>query len=371
MKRILIPMISTATLCVCIAQEEGTGVTASKSAEELYNMRVREVEAKLSANHSVEERYKILNEYYKTLPEGLRAIQAASRSLEEQNQVINEYVKARLAVREPFIEVLCKMLETKFDDPNPEYVNEAMSRFYNFDGHNIASYGNPEALDWARRVMKEKPTDQGFDRRSARNYLVVKGDERDLGLIASREWRERLSMRVAGTNLINFFRPPNTTGGSSWYSCLPSVTNTGPQALYVQEILRQFWETIEIEVNERVDPTYRFRDISKIPDELLTIVVWFDEDGNPVCNVDLEKYGLTMPEIDLPQNVKDEILRRARQNVETPSLTDNASPPDDTSTAETPCATEPSHPPNRLWLYLGILATLCAGVALWRIRKKK
>ncbi|MCL1921522.1 MAG: hypothetical protein FWG50_10700 [Kiritimatiellaeota bacterium] len=41
------------------------------------------------------------------------------------------------------------------------------------------------------------------------------------------------------------------------------------------------------------------------------MVVWFDEDGNPVCNVDLAKYGLAMPEIDLPQKVKDEIRRRS------------------------------------------------------------
>ena len=360
-----------AALCVCDAQEEGTGVTASKSAEELYNMRVREVEAKLSASHSVEERYKILDEYYKMLPEGLRAIQAASRSLEEQNQVLDEYIKARLALREPFIEVLCKMLETKFDDPNPEYVNEAMSRFYNFDGHNIASYGNPEALDWARRVMKEKPAEQGFDRRSARDYLVVKGDGRDLDLISSREWRERLNMRVAGTNLINFFRPANTTGGASWYSCLPSVTNTGPQGLYVQEILRQFWETIEIEVDDSVYPTYRFRDISKIPEELLTMVVWFDENGNPVCNVDLAKYDLTMPELDVPNRPKGKPNAAAAPPPppEKPVTATRAKTPPIAIAEDEP--SEAAHTHHRPWLYTVILSTLCIGVALWLIRKKR
>jgi len=100
-------------------------------------------------------------------------------------------------------------------------------------------------------------------------------------------------------------------------------------------------------------------------------VVWFDEDGNPVCNVDLAKYGLTMPEIDLPQNVKDEILRRARPNVEEVPLTGSESPSRDVSTAETPCATEQSPPPSRPWLYAVILSALCAGVALWLIRKKR
>ncbi|MCL1921145.1 MAG: hypothetical protein FWG50_08740, partial [Kiritimatiellaeota bacterium] len=38
--------------------------------------------------------------------------------------------------------------------------------------------------------------------------------------------------------------------------------------------------------------------------ELLTLVVWFDDGGNPVCNVDLAKYGLTMPDLDVPNRPK-------------------------------------------------------------------
>jgi hypothetical protein len=50
--------------------------------------------------------------------------------------------------------------------------------------------------------------------------------------------------------------------------------------------------------------TRPFRDRTKIPTELLTLVVWFDDGGNPVCNVDLAKYGLTMPELDVPNRPK-------------------------------------------------------------------
>ena len=32
--------------------------------------------------------------------------------------------------------------------------------------------------------------------------------------------------------------------------------------------------------------------------------MWFDNDGNPVYNVDLEKYGLTMPKLDVPNKPK-------------------------------------------------------------------
>jgi len=113
------------------------------------------------------------------------------------------------------------------------------------------------------------------------------------------------------------------------------------------------------------------KDTSQIPDELLTMVVWFDEDGNPVCNVDLTKYGLTMPEIGLPQNVKDEILRRARPNAETVPLTDSTPHSHGASTADTPCATEQSPPSSRPWLYAAILSVLCAGAVLWCLRKKR
>ena len=266
--------------------------------------------------------------------------------------------------------VYYKILNEKFDDPY--YVSHIMKRFWVVDGRNVASYGHQEALDWARRVRKEKVNGQGFDRGWATDYLVVKGDGRDIDLMNNRMLRERLSMRAAGTNLINYFKNPHSDG-VHWDGCAPSVTNTGPQALYVEKILRQFWENLEIEVHaydHLNQPATFFRDESKIPAELLTMVVWFDEDGNPVTNVDLAKYGLTMPEIDLPQKVKDEILRRARLNVATASLP-SVEGEAQLTTNHYPLTTTADTPPNRLWLYALIPLFLCAGAGLWFIRKKR
>jgi len=73
-----------------------------------------------------------------------------------------------------------------------------------------------------------------------------------------------------------------------------------------------------------------------------------------------------MPDIDLPQKVKDGILRRARPNVATaslPSAEDEAQRLEAVATIDTP--------PNRLWLYALILSVLCVGTLLWFIRRKK
>ncbi|MCL1919966.1 MAG: hypothetical protein FWG50_02645 [Kiritimatiellaeota bacterium] len=117
---------------------------------------------------------------------------------------------------------------------------------------------------------------------------MMKGDARDLDIVGD-GFRDALAMRVAGTNIINY-SPPSSgmPAGSGWRGCTPSVTNTGPQGLYVEAILRQYWEKMEE------------RNTAKVPPELLTLAVWFDDGGNPVCNVDLAKYGLTMPELDVP-----------------------------------------------------------------------
>ena len=66
----------------------------------------------------------------------------------------------------------------------------------------------------------------------------------------------------------------------------PSVANTGVPGRYVNEIFQRFWRDFE------------GKDASQIPVELLTMAVSFDADGNPVCSVDLAKYGLSMPVIE-------------------------------------------------------------------------
>ncbi|MCL1921705.1 MAG: hypothetical protein FWG50_11650 [Kiritimatiellaeota bacterium] len=192
-------------------------------------------------------------------------------------------------------EELCKLLEEKFDDPG--VVNAAMWSFYCGDGADRASYGNKEALGWARRVVKEKKT--GYHITTAMDYLGQKGNAEDIALLSQYLVGRKLSARVAGTNLLN--NHLTDFEGLWWLGCTPSVTNTGPQGLYVEAILRQYWENLEVGKDRHGNP---YRDQSKIPPEIQTLVVSFDKKGNPVCNVDLAKYGLTMPEIDVPNRPK-------------------------------------------------------------------
>jgi len=267
---------------------------------------------------------------------------------------------------------------------DPATMNRMMIWLVKIDVLDLASCGTPETLELARKMLQSDDT--RLNPYDAGQYLMFKGDARDLGIIRGDEkilasfpekkkdfdvfagdFKETLAMRVAGTNVINYTPIPKLVD-AFWINCIPSVTNTGPQGLYVQEILRQYWEKMEVE--ERVvkwSPHPRpFRDKAKIPPEIMTLVVWFDEDGNPVCNVDLAKHGLTMPEIDLPQNVKDEILRRTRLNAAAeplPLSEDDAQRPE--------AAVVMGNPSDRLWIYAGVISVLCAGAVLWCLRKKR
>jgi hypothetical protein len=101
-----------------------------------------------------------------------------------------------------------------------------------------------------------------------------------------------LTVRVAGFNLINSVVPPYDPVSPTWFHFVPSVTNTGPQAIYVCEILRRFAQKLveEKELKSEVGP-------KMFPTELLSMIVSFDKDGNPVSSVDLAKYRLSMPVI--------------------------------------------------------------------------
>jgi len=285
------------------------------------------------------------------------------------------------------IEEYCKVLEEQFDVPDFRQVNHAIQRIYELDGWHSMSHGNPKALDLIRQLLREKLSGiapfkterefvdwigqvpkkngqgQGFSLLAPLRYLIVKGDERDLDLIPIPQWREKLEMRVAGTNLINYFQQFIEHGvvSSGMYDIVPSVTNAGPQAHYVLAILRQYWQKMD-------PPTDKYwginKDMSKIPAELLTMVVWFDEDGNPVCNVDLEKYGLTMPELDVPNKPKGNgkpspTLEPKRESSDVES-SGGFQPPEQTPPA-TGCR-------RHSWLYTGVavLTLGIGGLYVWR-----
>ncbi|MCL1921706.1 MAG: hypothetical protein FWG50_11655 [Kiritimatiellaeota bacterium] len=256
----------------------------------------------------------------------LHSTEVATVSLpltDETRQIIREYVKEFAEYENPFrrmhstryrqissewkaiggdakMAVFLEMIGEKPDDTDT--VNWMMSMFNRTDGADLASYGNQEALEWVRKVLRSEG--ERFKKGGAEAYLMKKGDERDLDILGGKPG-DTLSMRVAGTNVINYI--PSGAAileTDEWLGCIPSVTNTGPQGIYVEAILRQCWENLETETRFRGDKPYPFKDKAKIPPELLTLVVWFDDGGNPVCNVDLAKYGLTMPELDVPNRPK-------------------------------------------------------------------
>ena len=266
------------------------------------------------------------------------------------------------------LSVYCELLAEHSD--NPKIVDTIMKQFRHI-GERSTEAVNQDALDWARKVaVQEESRYDGA--RAAKNFLSYKGDAKDMNLMSRSDDKKRLATRAAGTNVVEWFDRVGHPPKDNYFHFIPSVTNTGPQALYAREILHRYWEMLPEEVLKREDThrgiTHRllYRDGSKIPAELLTLVVWFDEDGNPVCNVDLAKYGLTMPEIGLPQNVKDEILRRVRPNAAAEPLPLTG---DDTQRPE--AAVVMGNPPSRLWIYAGVISVLCAGAVLWCLRKKR
>ena len=261
------------------------------------------------------------------------------------------------------LSVYCELLAEYAD--NQAMVSYLM-RMVACVGECSAESVNLDALGWARKVATQKES-KYYDAQAAEEFLSYKGDASDLTLVSTHRGSERLTTRVAGTNIVEWFDTRSHSIKDNYFHFIPSVTNMGHQALYAREILHQYWETLP-EVVKRIDDTRReiYRDGSKIPPELLTMVVWFDDDGNPVCNVDLSKYGLTMPEIDLPPKVKDEIQRRAKASATAAPL------PDPGNGGQPPPEPAPVKPaPWKIPLLVGIAVIIGGAVVAWRRLKRK
>jgi len=309
-----------------------------------------------------------------------------------------------------------KQLETGME--NFQEASESVCILAQIDFINLVSEGEKEALEWIRKylefyspevaeiVIRDDNTGlKGLSERTrarALEYLVTKGDERYIEIVsqyANDTLVRLLKIRVAGMNVFDSsdFGVLGYWGGMF----IPSVTNTGPQAVYVREILYRYWEE-------------HGRDSSKIPQELQTMVVSFDENGNPVSSVDLAKYGLTMPVIE-PRPHRDifnwwnEITfggSPVKLTVKFPDLAEpveitpymckrnspdweglyihvpkkggaTASPPsrdeesgvEDKGRATTSRLAAPGTASPYL-LCTAILATLCAGIAVWLLRRR-
>ena len=222
----------------------------------------------------------------------------------------------------------CEILAEKMDDL--AFVNHIISVFLDNDGVDVTSSGNAEALELTRKALEIYGGTPSFCAWIAHRYLALKGDERDTDLLhksvhVGANDIECLAQRIAGTNVICRLVRANGNISEGKFSVAPSVANTGPQGVYVEAILMKYWE----QLGTRKQPTWNW--LKEFPDELLAMVVWFDEGGNPVCNVDLEKYGVAMP-----------VLNASVQGMATPP------------------------PVNRLWLYVGcVFGLLLLSLLLW------
>jgi len=214
------------------------------------------------------------------------------------------------------------------------------------DGHKLPSPGDPRVLELVREMFTQRPVPY-----EALRYLALKGNAEDIALVEGMnekyareniyeafhdfpdQARDVLRRRVAGENMFRIW--PYEA-----YTFAPSVTNTGPQAPYVYEILQKAWEreyarqeelkaTIASKHRERAEEARlifanhdretadkeaaalservaamqqpleeEIAASQKIMDELRMIVVSFDADGNPVSDIDLSQYGLSMPVIE-------------------------------------------------------------------------
>ena len=134
MKRILIPMISMAALCL----HSDTQEEVRRFIRETVEMFV------LPDTHERRERW---------------------------NQMTQKLEAIEGEVKLP---VYCEIMAEKFDDPNPKYVNHIIMRLFALDGGNLASGGRQDAIDWVRKALREKG--KGFSRRIPIRYLVLKGD---------------------------------------------------------------------------------------------------------------------------------------------------------------------------------------------------
>jgi len=298
--------------------------------------------------------------------------------IEKRNAVESHIAEIYEAFGDDALPEIYKVLEENIKDTM--YVSLVVDRLRSL-AYDPTAKSDPDVLKIMRRIIdayNDSPLGTGWPG----EYLMRKGDASDLERLPDNtgesirySLRATLRARLEGTNVLYFTAVARARLPEIDLDFIPSVTNVGPQAVYAREILSCYLDEL-LKMPRLTVETWDFyleqtrQAASKIPAELLTIVVWFDEDGNPVCNVDLAKYGLTMPEIDLPQNVKDKIPRRARPAVEAVPLTDSAPPPHDTSTAETPCATEQSPPKSRLWLYVVIIA-IGGAITAWRYLRKK
>jgi len=281
----------------------------------------------------------------------------------------------------------------------PELISHIIRCFAIRDGFNLASSGEQEAMKVLREIIS-KDKNVPFD---LLLYLVHKGNRNDIALLEKvlqshtanlEQWAQdrireeflgTLQKRVDGNFVVN--KPRYQLRDES--CIIPSVANTGPQGVYAFYILLKMADGVKM---------------GEFPDELLTMTITFDGDGNPVSSVDLAKYGLSMPVITpkpgpnamfypnilhfkdpyfkCPYDSAYTVTFPHETKVSAPQVETDEAKPDTAGVTgqpvkeeETPPPTEqPEDPPSGrtiLWLTLALLALLAGSAAAWRKAKRK
>lgn len=316
-----------------------------------------------SSGKGLEIEYPVKDE---SLARVLMLFEAEFSLLYEGDPKLAQYQEAKRTVGYQDFPAFMRFLEDKELPYNNWSYQLLISYVSKIDGSNMRSTGDSDMMRLTREfltVKSEKPDWQSVALCTI--YLSQKGDARDLPLLAkystspsnldfakyaAQDSLRILQARVAGSNLLTNL--PNKYDHYCWSTneppFLPSVANTGPQAAYVYDLLKQ--------------ALAKYGSATNIPPELATMVVTFGADGKPVSNVDLAQYGLDMPEFALPLSPTHDVTNAA------------AVPPQLNPLPSTvPAASEPqpsrlSRPAIPLAVGTGIIAVLL----LWcGLRKKK
>ena len=263
-----------------------------------------------------------------------------------------------------------KFLEDE-DYPYNNYTYSTLTELIcRIDGVNMCSPGDADIIRLTREflVSKSDNPDWRFVDYSLL-YLSQKGDASDLPLLekyaelpskldfaknAGLESLRILKARVSGTNVLSFLEDRDYCWSTNEPPFLPSVANTGPQAVYVYDLLKQ--------------ALAKYGDATNLPPELVTMVVSFDADGKPVCSVDPARYGLVMPDFPPPPPAFTNEPAMIEQQVPTNNVPEKTEAP---HIAETPAA-PPSQKHSVAPLAVGVGAGIFVALLLWRgLRKRK
>ena len=239
------------------------------------------------------------------------------------------------------------------------------------DGVNMCSTGHPDMMRLTRECLAakiEKPEWQSAA--YCLLYLSQKGNADDLPLLekyaelpskldfaknAGLESLRILKARASGTNVLNLSKTRLYCWSTNEPPFLPSVANTGPQAVYVYDLLKQ--------------ALAKYGDATNLPPELVTMAVSFDADGKPVCNVEPAKYGLVMPDFPPPPPAFTNEPAMTEPQAPTNNVPEkNATP----RIAETPDVPPPAQKRSIAPLAVAVGAGIFVALLLWRgLRKRK